>query len=382
MSLRNWSVAAGAGLLTMGFAEAGLHTFAPVSLDPPSPTPGAMRVELRQELPGLKELIVYERNTYGLRTSAIIPGPKPPGVTRILCLGASTTDQATQNLEDTWCSRLGVALETHGGPGGRFETASFGRGGYRAVDLLAWAEDSVAAIQPDVVVLLLGINDLAFAGGPGYRYPGLDSTLARSRQLRDPRLRRTDEGSCGRRLCPPAFQICRRLILLKRGLRDSGEEGTSIEWHSANLPRLREEYRRLPWSDRPSRDPDPAYEFRDAVDSLVATLSARGIGTVLLGQPTLWSSDMSDVEQAALWFGISTPQGKVRAPGAWLDGEVKRYNGLQEEVARAREMTYFDLGDRVPKSLEYFFDDCHFTDLASGLVARDLAPVVAAAIRR
>ena len=380
MNLGNWGVAAVAGLLTVGLAEVGLRAIAPVSLDPPMPTSGAMRVELRQELPGLQERIVYERNGYGLRTSATIPGPKPSGATRILCLGASTTDQATQNLTATWCERLGEALEAENG--GLFETASFGRGGYRAVDLLAWAEDSVAAIEPDVVVLLLGINDLAFAGGPGYRYPGLDSTLARSRRLRDPRLRQADEGSWGRRLCPPAFQICRRLILLKRGLRDSGGEGTSIEWHSANLPRLREEYRRLPLSDRPSRDPDPAHEFRDAVDSLVATLSARGIRTVLLGQPTLWSSEMSDVEQAALWFGISTPQGKVRAPGAWLDGEVKRYNGLQEEVARAREMTYFDLGDRVPKSLEYFFDDCHFTDLASGLVARDLAPVVAAAIRR
>jgi len=35
-----------------------------------------------------------------------------------------------------------------------------------------------------------------------------------------------------------------------------------------------------------------------------------------------------------------------------------------------------DLNGRIPKSLQYFFDDCHFTDLGSARVAEELFPLV------
>jgi lysophospholipase L1-like esterase len=325
---------------------------------------------VKQQLPGLKSEITYERNGYGLRTADSIPGPRSPGVTRILCLGASTTDQATQDLEDTWCHRIGAGLSGRfAGPQRRFETAAYGRGGYRAVDLLAWAQDSLDAIDPDIVVVLVGINDLAFMGGAGYRYQGLDSSLANSREVRGPKP--PPSPSLARRLCPAALQLCRRLRLLREGNRGR------LEWHSANLPRLREEYRNLPSVREPVRSPDPAVEFREAVDSLVRVLQARGIKPVLLSQPTLWSAHASEEEQAALWFGIQTPAGKVRPDGAWLSREMARYDSILEAVAAHRSISFVDLATRIPRSLEYFFDDCHFTDKGSRQVALEVMETVA-----
>ena len=229
----------------LGLAEAGLRLFAPVVVDPPTGDPLAHRWEYRQNLPGLRPVIVYQQNEYGLRSRAIGSEPKKPGDVRVVCLGASTTDQPTQNLEDTWCDLLGVALNRdYAAPGVRYQTGSFGRGGYRAVDDLAWAEDSLAALQPDLVVLLLGINDLVWNGGPDYRYVGLDSALAGSRIRRGPASTpRTDTlPSLPRRLCSARLQLCRRAILLKRRL--AGEQ--PLEWHSATLPSLRQAYRALP----------------------------------------------------------------------------------------------------------------------------------------
>jgi lysophospholipase L1-like esterase len=359
--------------LSLGAAEMVLRLLAPVPLEGSSQPAGpALRVTIKQDLPGLKPRVHYERNDYGLRTTAHIPGPKPAGVTRILCLGASTTDQATQNVEDTWCSRLGVGLDRKlGAQVQRFEAAGYGRGGYRAIDLLAWVEDSLEAVQPDVVVVLVGINDLAFMGGPGYIYRGLDLSLAASRRARGPKP--PGKPSIARRLCPTSLQLCRRLILLKRRF-----TANPLEWHGTNLTKRRREYRRLPAVTELRRDPDPAVEFHDAVDSLVGTLQSRGIKTVLLGQPTLWSPDPTQEEEAVLWFGVETPKGKVRPSGRWLAQEMARYNSILEGVAVRREVSYLNLEARIPRTLDYFIDDCHFTDLGSERISDAILPVVGA----
>jgi lysophospholipase L1-like esterase len=328
-----------------------------------------MELPVRQSLPGLKPEVFYRRNAYGLRTDAAIPGPKAPGTRRLLCLGASTTDQATQNLEDTWCAKLAATLSLQLRDSGiRIESASYGRGGYRSVDLLAWAEDSLLAIEPDVVVVLTGINDLAWNGGPGYRYQGLDSALAHSRRVRGPKPERPP--GILRRACPVALQLCQRLALAVRG------RPSSLEWHSANLPRLRRDYRRLPAADTMTRDPDPIVEFREATDSLLGFLGARGIAAVLLGQPVLWSPGLGQAERDALWFGVATPTGSIRPSLEWLAREMERYNAESERMARDRHAAYLDLDRRIPKTLEYFFDDCHFTDRGSDRVAREILPVV------
>ncbi len=360
-------------VLSLAAAEVGLRLLAPVGPEgfEVAPETAAIRYATEQNLPGLKPQVVYERNDYGLRTRSVLNGTKVPGLIRILCLGGSTADQPTQDFADTWCGRLeSEGLRTGGssGPGPRFETAIHGRGGYRGVDLLAWVEDSLDAVQPDMVIVLLGINDLVWAGGPEYRYQGLDSALASSRRARGPREARV---SLARRLCPESLQLCRRLILLKRSLARN-----AIEWHSANLPELRRQYQALPSVDDLRRNPDPAVEFEAAMDSLAATLAARGIRALFLGQPTLWSPTMGAEEQATLWFGVATPEGKVRPSGRWLAAEMSRYNAIQETIARRHGFLYLDLGDRIPRSLEYFFDDCHFTDLGSALVSTEIMPLV------
>jgi lysophospholipase L1-like esterase len=334
-----------------------------------------MNLPVRQSLPGLKPEVLYRRNAYGLRTGAGIPGPKAPETVRLLCLGASTTDQATQNLEDTWCAKLAAKLNSRfRDTGTRIESASYGRGGYRSVDLLAWAEDSLPAVEPDVVVVLTGINDLAWNGGPEYRYRGLGSALAHSRRVREPKPDRPP--GILRRICPAASQLCQRLALVVRG------RPSSLEWHSANLPRLRQDYRKLPSAETIVRDPDPIVEFRDATDSLLGFLRARGITPVLLGQPVLWSPGLGRAERDALWFGVATARGSIRPSLEWLAHEMERYNAESERIARERHAVYLDLDGRIPKTLDYFFDDCHFTDRGSDLVASEILPVMVEVLAR
>jgi hypothetical protein len=61
---------------------------------------------------------------------------------------------------------------------------------------------------------------------------------------------------------------------------------------------------------------------------------------------------------------------------------MTRYNNAQQEIVRRHGATFVDLDSRVPKTLEYFFDDCHFTDAGSRLLSTLLTPIVAVAVER
>lgn len=337
-----------------------------------APIPPGASVKIRgQTLPGLHPTVVYERNAWGLRSLSMKSEARPPGTIRILALGASTTDSPTQNAADAWWGLLETRLRDLLPPGTGVEVAAYGRGGAPAVHRLAWARGHLSRLDPDVVITLEGINDLAWHGGPGYRYRGLEAALRA--------VPKEEEDSCS-----SWSQVCRRLERLRRALRAArrARKGRTLEWHSRNLPRLARAYRALPAVARPERPVDPIREFGDAMEALLEELEARGVEAVVLGQPVLWKPRMSDEERSRLWFGIRTPGGPVRPDPAWLAAEMARYNRLQRELAGRHGAHYVDLPARVPSDLRHFIDDCHFTDEGSRAVAEAVLPEVLAAARR
>ena len=103
--------------------DALLWLVAPVSLDNSS-------YDIRQNLPGLKSKIKYTTIGGDLRSLSLSNLKKPNGSLRVLCLGASTTDQSTQSVEDTWCAIVERQLKSkHPDWGSVFHTLSHGRAG-------------------------------------------------------------------------------------------------------------------------------------------------------------------------------------------------------------------------------------------------------------
>ena len=137
-------------------------------LPPPSLS---LRKSFTQDLPGLKSRLVYTRNDFGLRSLSMTTKSKGPRVVRIICLGASTTDQPTQGTEDIWSAvlerKLRAAWATRGVG---IEVAAYGRGGSTVMESLSWAEKNLGGYEPDIVITLEGVNDLAWHGGAGYRF--------------------------------------------------------------------------------------------------------------------------------------------------------------------------------------------------------------------
>jgi len=359
-------------VLVMG-VEFALRLFAPMS-----PDGGPISLHVRQALPGLRQEILYERDALGLRRLSLDPAHKLPGAVRILCVGASTTDQPTQDTATTWCGLLQLKLvERFSGRDVVIETATLAQGGWRVPDLVWRMSNQVDGLRPDIVIVLMGINDLAFNGGPDYVYTGLSDRLA-SIDRRDPGLK---SGFWTR--CETFSQLCKRVSVLRTIFQEwrLRREGRLLEWHSQNLPILRREYQQYPNVELPRREPDPLREFEDGTEALLAMLNERGIDAVVLGQPVLWKENMSEAERTSLWFYVETPAGRVRPSGRWLVTEMARYNAAQHTIAQKHGVRFLDLDARIPKDLDHYFDDCHFTDLGSRRMADEVLPLVAATIQ-
>lgn len=341
------------------------------------PATDEVREALVQTLPGVKREIVYATNAFGMRSLSLTRAKKPPRTVRILCLGASTTNQPTQATADIWSAVLERMLaEEFAGSGWRIEVAAWGIGGQRVFHRVAWCAANLDRFRPDLIVTLEGINDLCYGGGAGYAYSGPEARLAEIAG------ERTSLAGLKAWLRSRS-QVVRRVALLRRSLRiaKARAAGMAFEWHSRNLPDLRAARARLPLRDEVVRSPDPFDEFRDGMEALLSLARSRGVEVVVLGQPAVWRAGMSPEEEGALWLTVETPQGRVRGSPEWLARELARYNAAQRRLAERAGATYVPLDEMLPRMRDVFFDDCHFTDVGNVAVARAIFPAVAERVR-
>ncbi len=336
------------------------------------------KLACEQDIPGLKRLVVYETNRFGLRSDTINTLTPPPSTCRILCLGASTIQQSTKNLADTWSEILrGMLAREFSGRGLRVEMGSFGLGGRRALDRLVWLKEGLPIVpplnpfelEPDIIIFLEGVNDLTLGGGPEDVYEDLEEKLNR-------KLDAARRGLKG--LILDHSQLARRLRLLYHTayLRWQVSQGEVADWGDSNLETLRATYQGYPFAARPERSVDPLLEFEFALDGILKITGRAGIETVLLGQPVLWKKGMSPAEKATQWMGLRTKTGWARSSGAWLLEEMTRFNRVQAEAAAAHGATYIDLDGKISKGLENYIDHCHFTDVGSARVAQAIFPAL------
>jgi lysophospholipase L1-like esterase len=246
------------------------------------------------------------------------------------------------------------------------EAAAFGRGGMGIARTADELPRLIDAFQPGLVIVLVGINDVTWQRGVEQRYAreaanGCSEPAAAS---------------------PSDFQILRRLSLAMNG---RGRAGTSLvrgqlEWHSENLPTIRQRFQQIP-EVVPTADPALVERFTRDLRRIVSDATRDGAAILLLGQPFLWKDDLPQAEQARLWFAVRTETGLVRASPGWLQREMRELNEAQRQMARKSGARFLDLEPLVPKDLDHFFDDCHFTDRGSAVVAEAVLPVALDLVR-
>ncbi|OLD26174.1 MAG: hypothetical protein AUJ04_06465 [Acidobacteria bacterium 13_1_40CM_3_55_6] len=317
----------------------------------------------KTDIPGVKQQIRFEKyqDLRGRSWTQESQLRKPPGTLRILVVGASTTESPAQESKDAWWGVLEEKLQQQPElAGSSVQVLAFGQGGFEVSDIVMWLKSELPELSPDLLVTLVGINDLTW---PEHS----DSDLHISYRLRG--------------FLRTVSQIYRHLSAIKLK-RDLGR-GAAIRWSSTKeLKEAAERFRALPLREPATRNPDPLPRFLAGVQSIISLARRNGIPILLLGQPVLWKEEMTEAEDSVRWF--SPYEGKVafRASGDWLYREMQRFNNAQNKAAAEAGSCFLKLDQVIPKSLEMFYDDCHFTDAGSIKVAEAVLPAVVECLRR
>jgi hypothetical protein len=113
--------------------------------------------------------------------------------------------------------------------------------------------------------------------------------------------------------------------------------------------------------------------YRRNMERLIAHAVRRGSLVVLLTQPFLYRSSLSEEEFQHLYMVRREAIGphKQWSLETALSG-MEQYNEELRKVGSEGTVHVFDLEKTLPKTLEFFQDDVHYTDKAHTLIASEL----------
>ena len=341
--------------------------------------PGLQAAFNPRHSPGVKGPSAFLVNSMGVRAREF--GPARAGEYRILCIGGSTTESLVNDQSRIWTTLLERALDPWP-DGRRVWVGNVGRAGLTSRHHVLQMTHLPAVYDPDAIVILLGINDLSRRLSQGDAYdprfaqrPENQLSLMReavavfpgqfaSEWPNDPWIKRA-------RL----WQLVRMFkyrILHRSEMQDAeGESFARWRQHRASGARAPA----LPPLD------DALQEYTDNLRRIVSLARARKARLVLVTQPVLWRAGLSEQDKALLWLGgvgdFQNEAGAVYYEPEALAGGMDAYNRRLLAVCAETGTECVDLAAAVPRTTEYFWDDCHFTDEGEALVAG----VLAAAIR-
>ena len=314
---------------------------------------------------------VAPRGRFTINSLGLRGGEPRHDLPRILCVGGSTTECFYLDDDKSWPALLEQELTRAGHPA---QAMNAGRSGLVAADHALLLESLPEANDADCWVVLCGVNDLghqlrglyadsvarSFERTFVYRRPGLAHAWRRPWQRNLLLVERLEQV---RHRVKAAFRDADYVVAQDTEVVQDPEgkwiarerERRSAAETSAELPRLE------PWLD----------EYERQLTRIIAASRASGKRLVLLTQPVLWQSPMPPDLDALCLGGEAVAGGRVS--NEKRAAAMGAYNERMRAVARREGVECVDLAKALPRSLDSFYDDCHFNESGARRVARELS---------
>jgi lysophospholipase L1-like esterase len=337
-----------------------------------NPAPEIMR--------GVEGVSHFRVNRFGIRGR---PFGDDRAEYRILAVGGSTTLCDALDDSEVWTHLLEVEL-------GRTVderevwVGNVGRDGATTRDYVLHVKYLLRQYpRVDVVVSLIGVNDVMSALHLGWQYrlppPITDPDAEHERMTRAfARVpgRLQDQAVYGDQPVPwykatALWQLARRARVLSRRRASRFRDGSQ---RMLQQVRLRRHAADTLIDSLPPLD-TPLIEYRRNLNAMADLAAGAGVRLVFITQPSLWRTGMSDAEERLLWLGWI---GEVRRwPRTYfttraLSRAMARFNETLLDVCRARDLDCVDAAHLLPRDTTALYDDVHFTEHGSRLLAHAL----------
>lgn len=245
--------------------------------------------------------------------------------------------------------------------------ANAGVPGHNSVHHLAVLKTLPVFKQVDMVVILIGVNDLtaslAFEGASSQTQLEQSAEEFREYMLR---------GAQSERYLHPTYKRLRLYQLAQQAkvnlLNRFERAGTGARETERELwQRQRAEGKIVSLPDLHVG----LEEYRERMQQLSQQCRVLSVRCLFLTQPVLWRSGLSPAEERSLWLGYVGPW-KARnrfLAAADLELAMNAYNRILLDVCKHDGLECFDLASVIPKDGSVFYDDAHYTEAGARLIA-------------
>ncbi|MEI6667403.1 MAG: SGNH/GDSL hydrolase family protein [Acidobacteriota bacterium] len=289
--------------------------------------------------PGLDPLVTVHRNALGFR------GADPPArldaTLSVIAVGGSTTESAHITEGLTWPDQLAARLSASFRP---FWLNNAGLSGHSTFGNLILVNDYVVPLKPNVVLYLVGINDIGRSDLNRWDRSMVDSDAVRRIE--------------------PHSQLLQALLTLWRTYQARRVGLGHAHFDFQHAPQITSPAATVAKKQNETSAALPEFDTR--VRQLIALARAANIQPVLITQTTVVGGGVDDVS------------GKDLRRIPWsedLDGELywamlERYNDVLRQVGAQTHTTVIDLAAHFPHSSRYYFDLIHYNVEGSREAAR------------
>jgi lysophospholipase L1-like esterase len=324
-------------------------------------------------MPGTSPHITLTTNSMGLR------GPLPPqreNVYKIIAIGGSTTQCAALDDSQVWTQ---ILMDEMNDAQSRYAVwvGNAGVSGATTVDHLSCLRERQVLRQADMLIFLIGINDLQAA----LNFDGV-STQAALEERANSFLQHVPSGVTTSR------GILRRSWLLAMARTGVGEllnppaqtQAMNIKGHLQSVSMQSRQRALGPTVPLPDLSIGLA-EYANRIQQLENECRQRNLRCIFLTQPTIWRSGLSLSEQRLLWFGGVGHAGEIFGYVSIEDLQhaMDAYNGALMKVCDHDHLECFDLAAGIPKGTSAFYDDVHLNIGGARMVGDLLAKRLLAA---
>jgi len=350
-------------IVTMLLTELGIRLLSPLA--DPYPLDRWTRTYIRQAhephmrqrfaaehgLPGMEGVTQWTTNNLGFRGAELV-SPKPANEFRVFLIGGSTTECLILDDKDSLDAVIQRAVQERVTSGTQVRVYNAGVSGDRSDDHVAVLTQRIVHLEPDLVVVFAGINDL-LASIHGHDYLHFPTPARPSWELF------ATQSQLGRLLYYVAA--------LRRPVIESAHDAPLVTSYRFGAERQRA----APVASKPpSFDPRP---YANNLRTLVGVAHGHGIALLFVTQQTTWASRVDPTAKDWHWL---LRVDDVRYEEDAMDAALERMNDVMREIANSGHVALYDLARQMPKSTAFFYDDVHFNANGARVAGTEIARLI------
>lgn len=363
--MRNIFVLGVSCAIALGMAELALTMIVPRGPHPWPPGLEAVFTPDPTVMPGVQGESLFKINSHGLRGD--------DASAKVLAIGGSTTECVYLDQQEAWPQLVQQSLGVTVGNAGKSGLTS--RHHVVQVEALLEAHPDV-----QVVTILAGVNDLTRRLSADLDYLPADlGDLATRTSL----IRESFAAHPGSDAEQPAYKRT-EVWRLMRKLRSVRAEPPKFQDAAGRIYATWREHRLAATGLRDRLPPleEALEEYSSNLHTLVDLIERHGAKPLLMTQPSMWRSQLDPGLESLLWLGgvgnFQSAPGHEYYTIEMLAEAMALYNAVVLQVCKDRGIGCIDLASLIPKDDTSFYDDVHFNEAGSRLVAKAVTEHVAA----